>query len=281
MAIYAVGDIQGCYWPLRHLLTKIKFDPLNDQLWCVGDLVNRGPDSLKVLRYLKSLGDSCVAVLGNHDLHLLKLVAGARRHSSRDTFDDILQAPDRHELIEWLRHRPILHHDEHMNWCMVHAGLHPLWTLEKAKKRAKKIEKQLRSDHWKDFVLKLHSTNLPALEPQKGKGKRTAFAVAVFTYTRYCTRTGSFNWETSSGRPDSSRQRAWYEHLQLAWKDQCRVVFGHWAAKGLVTDQKHVLGLDTGCVWGGRLTLARLDSDPLELASVKSDMCHSHIEEYF
>lgn len=273
MAIYAVGDIQGCYKPLKRVLKKVGFDPEKDQLWCVGDLVNRGPDSLKVLRYLKSLGDSCIAVLGNHDLHLLKSVAGARRHSSRDTFDDILQVPDRYELIEWLRHRPILHHNEYMNWCMVHAGLHPLWTLEKAKKRARKIEKQLRSDNWKDFVLNLHSAHLPAIEPQKGKKKRTAFAVAVFTYTRYCTRTGSFNWETSSGRPDSSRQRAWFDHKNLAWRDQCRVVYGHWAARGLVKDQPHVLGLDSGCVWGGKLTLARLDGEELELTSVQCKAC--------
>jgi len=273
MAIYAVGDIQGCYKPLKKVLKKAGFDPAQDKLWCVGDLINRGPDSLKVLRYLKSLGDACVVVLGNHDLHMLKLVAGAKRHSAKDTFDDILQAPDRHELLEWLRHRPLLHHDEELNWCMVHAGMHPSWTLEIAKKWARKIEKRLQGESWKEFCLKLAENNVPSLEPRKGKGGRVAFSLAVLTYTRYCTRTGSFNWSTSSGRPDSSRQRPWFAHKKLAWRDQCRVVYGHWAAKGLVKDQPHVLGLDSGCVWGGRLTLARLDCDVPELISVKCKVC--------
>jgi len=269
MAVYAVGDIQGCYKPLKKVLKKVAFDPARDQLWCVGDLVNRGPDSLKTLRYLKSLGDACVAVLGNHDLHLLKQAAGAKRSSSRDTFDDVLHAPDRHELIEWLRHRPLLHHDEQLNWCMVHAGLHPSWSLKKAKRRARKIEKRLQGDGWLKFCRKLAEASFSATEPPKGKSGRVAFALAVLTYTRYCTRTGSFNWATASGRPDSSRQRPWFAHKQLAWRDQCRVVYGHWAAKGLVTDQKHVLGLDSGCVWGGRLTLARLDCATPEITSVK------------
>ena len=269
MAVYAVGDIQGCYKPLKKVLKKVAFDPARDQLWCVGDLVNRGPDSLKTLRYLKSLGDACVAVLGNHDLHLLKQAAGAKRSSSRDTFDDVLHAPDRHELIEWLRHRPLLHHDERLNWCMVHAGLHPSWSLKKAKRRARKIEKRLQGNGWLKFCRKLAEANCSATEPPKGKFGRVAFALAVLTYTRYCTRTGSFNWATASGRPDSSRQRPWFAHKQLAWRDQCRVVYGHWAAKGLVTDQKHVLGLDSGCVWGGRLTLARLDCATPEITSVK------------
>jgi bis(5'-nucleosyl)-tetraphosphatase (symmetrical) len=275
MAIYAIGDIQGCYKPLREVLDKAGFDPATDQLWCVGDLVNRGPDSLKVLRYLQSLGDSCVAVLGNHDLHLLKVVAGAKRHSEKDTFDDVLKAPDRQELIEWLRNRPLLHHDKKLKWCMVHAGLHPSWSLKKAKRRAVKIEQQLRSEKWKKFCRKLAEANFPATEPVKGKKGRIMFALAVLTYSRYCTVSGSFNWAVSSGRPASSRQRPWFSHKKLAWKDKCRVVYGHWAAKGVVADQKHVLGLDSGCVWGGKMTLARLDCEPVELISVKCEVCQS------
>ena len=273
MAVYAVGDIQGCYKPLKKLLKKVAFDPAVDRLWCVGDLVNRGPDSLEVLRYLKSLGDACVCVLGNHDLHLLEHAAGARRVSDRDTLHEVLHAPDAHELIEWLRHRPLLHHDEELNWCMVHAGLHPEWSLAKAKRRAQKVEKKLRGDQWKKFCRKLAKTKFPATEPLNTHGGRARFAVGVLTYTRYCTRTGSFSWSTAVGRPDSSRQRPWYAHKQLAWRGQCRVVFGHWAAKGLVSKQSHVLGLDSGCVWGGRLTLARLDCETPELTSVKCKVC--------
>jgi len=273
VAVYAVGDIQGCYKPLKKVLKKASFDPAKDQLWCLGDLVNRGPDSLKTLRYLKSLGNSCIALLGNHDLHLLEFAAGGKRHSDRDTFHDVLHAPDRDELIEWLRRRPLLHHDESLNWCMVHAGLHPMWTLKKAKKMASRIEKKLQGKRWKKFCRKLASAKLPATEPAKGKGGRTRFAVGVFTYSRYCTRTGSFNWGSVASRPASSRQRPWFAHKKLAWRGQSRIVYGHWAAKGLVKNQPHVLGLDSGCVWGGRLTLARLDCEPPELTSVKCKVC--------
>lgn len=273
MAIYAVGDIQGCYKPLKKVLKKVAFDPAKDQLWCVGDLVNRGPDCLKVLRYLKSLGDSCVAVLGNHDIHLLKLAAGGKRHSPKDTVSEVLEAPDHQELIEWLRHRPLVHHDPELNWCMVHAGLHPGWSLKKAKKRAARIEERLRGDKWKRFCRKLYNSPLPMHEPPKGDKDRVPFALAVFTYTRYCTGHGYFDWSVAVGRPPSWRQKPWYSHKLLKWKGDCRIVYGHWAAKGLVKNQPHVLGLDSGCVWGGRLTLARLDCDEPELTSVKCKAC--------
>jgi len=273
MAVYAIGDIQGCYKPLKKVLKKVAFDPAKDKLWCVGDLVNRGPDSLKVLRYLKSLGDACVAVLGNHDLHLLEHAAGGKRSYERDTLDELLQARDKNELVEWLRHRPLFHHDEALNWCMVHAGLHPAWKLKKIKRRAKKVEKKLQSDGWQKFCQKLHHQNFPSVEPEKGDPKRTLFNAAVLTRTRYCTQDGEFDWGVRTGQPPSSREKPWFAHQHLAWRDQCRVVYGHWAAKGLITDQPHVLGLDSGCVWGGRMTLARLDCEVPEIISVKCEAC--------
>ncbi|MDX8403238.1 MAG: symmetrical bis(5'-nucleosyl)-tetraphosphatase [Mariprofundaceae bacterium] len=276
MAVYAVGDIQGCFKPLKKVLKVVKFDPGKDQLWCVGDLVNRGPDSLKVLRYLKSLGDSCIAVLGNHDLHLLELVAGGKRLYDRDTFDDVFQAPDRDELIKWLRHRPLLHHDKALNYCMVHAGLHPAWQLKKIKRRAKKVEKILQSDDWQSFCQKLHHHDFPRIEPDKRGLKRMLFSTAVLTRTRYCTQDGVFNWGTRSGESSTPEEKPWFAHSKLAWRKQCRVVYGHWAAKGLVIDQKHVLGLDSGCVWGGSMTLARLDCEPFELTSVTCEACQPH-----
>lgn len=276
MAVYAVGDIQGCYTPLRKLLKQVSFDPGRDQLWCVGDLVNRGPDSLKVLRYLKSLGDACVAVLGNHDLHLLEHAAGGKRLYDRDTFDEVLQAPDRDELIEWLRYRPLFYHDKKLNWCMVHAALHPGWKLKKAKRRSKKVEKILKSDDWQHFCQKLHHHDFPESEPDKGDPERILFNVAVLTRTRYCTQDGVFNWGTRSGDASGADEKPWFEHKGLAWRDQCRVVFGHWAAKGVVKDQPHVLGLDSGCVWGEQMTLARLDCEPFQLTSVKCKACQSH-----
>ncbi|MDQ6960178.1 MAG: symmetrical bis(5'-nucleosyl)-tetraphosphatase [Mariprofundaceae bacterium] len=271
MAVYAVGDIQGCYKPLKQLLKKVEFNPAKDVLWCVGDLVNRGPDSLKVLRYLKSLGDACVCVLGNHDLHLLGQVAGESPYR-RDTLQKVLDAPERDDLMDWLRYRPLLHHDEGLGWCMVHAGFPPDWTLKKCKKRAKKVEDILRGKEWMEFCRHIHAHDFPACEPKKKGLSRQLFTVAAFTRVRYCTSDGCFNWHNRSGEPGRN-ECAWYAHKHLAWPDDCRVIFGHWAAQGLVTNRPHVLGLDSGCVWGETLTLARLDNTKIELSSVNCPAC--------
>lgn len=276
MAVYAVGDIQGCYKPLKKVLKKVGFDPVNDQLWCLGDLVNRGPDSLKVLRYLKSLGDAAICILGNHDLHLLEHAAGGRRSYGQDTFADVFDAPDRDELIEWLRHRPLLHYDASLNWCMVHAGLHPGWKLKKSKKRALKVEKELQGAGWKKFCKKLHHADFPKIEPRKGRLNKLIFTVAVLTRSRYCTANGKFNWGVRSGVSGSRSEKPWFAHKKLKWRKKSRVVYGHWAANGLVADQPHVLGLDTGCVWGGELTIARLDVEKPEITSVACKTCQRH-----
>jgi len=273
MAVYAIGDIQGCYEPLKQLLKKVHFNPERDVLWCVGDLVNRGYDSLKVLRYLKSLGDACICVLGNHDLHLLGQAAGEKPYR-RDSLRKVLAAPDRDELIDWLRHRPLLHHDEELDWCMVHAGFPPGWTLRKCRKRAGKVEDMLRSKQWMEFCRHIHAQDFPECEPKKKDALRPLFSVAAFTRMRYCTPDGCFDWRNRSGEPGRN-ERPWYAHKQLAWRHDCRVVFGHWAAKGLVTDQPHVLGLDSGCVWGGKLTLARLDKTDIRLTSSDCPACQS------
>ncbi|ATX82031.1 Bis(5'nucleosyl)-tetraphosphatase, ApaH [Mariprofundus ferrinatatus] len=257
MTVYAVGDIQGCYDQLKELLNKVRFNPEKDTLWCAGDLVNRGPKSLKTLRFLKSLGDAAVCVLGNHDLHLLELAAGGQSYR-RDTLRKILKADDRDELIEWLRHLPLLHHDKKLGWCMVHAGLHPDWSLKKAKKRARKVEKRLQGAQWKGFCKQMHHRMFPLREPKRGGDERALFSAAVFTRTRYCTRDGKFNWDVRSGKSRNRREKPWFEHSRLAWHRNCHVVYGHWAAMGLVVDKPYVLGLDTGCVWGGSLTLAKL-----------------------
>jgi len=257
MAVYAVGDIQGCYKPLKRLLKQVKFNADKDVLWCVGDLVNRGPDSLKTLRFLKSLGDACVCVLGNHDLHLLELASGEANYR-RDTLQAVLDADDCDALIQWLRHRPILHHDARLGWTMVHAGLHPGWSLAQAKKRGANIEAQLQGEHWQDFCHQLHHVKSPIAEPKKSDPTRLLFATAVLTRTRYCSSDGIFNWDVRTGESSDNEDKPWFKHQQLNWMKDTHVVYGHWAAKGLVDDQPHVLGLDTGCVWGNRLTLAKL-----------------------
>lgn len=254
MAVYAVGDIQGCFGELKSVLRKVHFDPRHDSLWCVGDLVNRGPRSLETLRYLKSLGEACVCVLGNHDLHLLALAASGKVDRA-DSLAQVLEAPDCDALIDWLRSRPLLHHDAELGWAMIHAGLHPDWSLDKARRRAASIEQRLRGKDWKKFVLRLRNADTPEREPEKGEKGRLRFATAVMTRSRYCTREGVFNWKSASLGP---RERPWFAFDRIKWRRDARIVFGHWAARGLVLDQMHVLGLDSGCVWGGSLTLAEL-----------------------
>jgi len=257
MAVYAVGDIQGCFGALKSLLRKVHFDPKFDVLWCVGDLVNRGPKSLETLRFLKSLGDACICILGNHDLNLLELAAGGKRYKS-SSLSGILKASDCDELIDWLRQRPLLHHDKKLGWAMVHAGIHPEWSLKKAKGRAAEVEKKLRGKKWKKFCLKMHGAKFPDREPPKGDKLERLFTAAVLTRSRYCTSDGQFNWSVSSGESRSRRDKPWFAFHRLAWQRECKLVYGHWAAKGLVLNQPHVLGLDSGCVWGGSLTLAQL-----------------------
>ena len=276
MAVWAVGDIQGCHAPLMRLLERVEFDPARDVLWCVGDVVNRGPDSLAVLRFLRSLGDACVNVLGNHDLHLLGRAAGEKAYR-RDTLEEVLNAPDAGELMDWLRHRPLLHDDPALGWCMVHAGLAPHWTLDEARRRARRIESRLADDGWRSFVRHVHAQEFPRRDPEDGSGADDElagdlFAVAALTRARYCTADGVFDWRNRAGLAGPGED-AWYAHRRLAWRDGSRVVFGHWAARGLVTDQPHVLGLDSGCVWGGRLTMARLDAPGPTLVSEPCEQC--------
>ncbi len=273
MAIWAVGDIQGCHAPLMRLLERVDFDPARDVLWCVGDVVNRGPDSLAVLRFLRSLGDACVMVLGNHDLHLLGRAAGEAAYR-RDTLEDVLHAPDVDELMDWLRRRPLLHRDADLGCCLVHAGLAPAWTLDEALNRARRVEARLGGDDWTSFVRHVHAQQFPRRDPGS-VGDTLAFdlfSVAVLTRSRYCTPDGMFDWQNRAGDPGPGED-AWYDHPDLAWRGDVRVVFGHWAARGLVTDRPHVLGLDSGCVWGGRLTAARLDAPEVELESVPCEVC--------
>ena len=258
MSIYAVGDIQGCFDPLRRLLDELAFDPACDRLWCTGDLVNRGPDSLAVLRFARSLGDACVSVLGNHDLHLLTLAAGGMSYR-RDTMRDVLDAPDAGELLDWLRRLPLMFDDAELGMSLVHGGLHPAWDVETAMHRAAMVEARLGSDAWPDFCLKLHHDAYPVRQPDAEGLEAELFTVAVMTRTRYCTDGGVFDWGNRAGPAQEAAQLPWFA-FDAPWRRQRRIVYGHWSAMGLVADQPHVLGLDSGCVWGGALSAARLDA---------------------
>jgi bis(5'-nucleosyl)-tetraphosphatase (symmetrical) len=259
MAVYAIGDVQGCYDPFRRLLDELRFDPGSDTLWLTGDLVNRGPKSLKTLRFIVSLGDSVVSVLGNHDLHLLAVARGAVDYSSR--FSDLrklLNAPDLEEMIEWLRRCPLAHYDESLNALLVHAGTHPQWSVEQTLARAAEVEKVLRGKSDKKLLSKMYG-NTPATWSRDLSGyKRLRFIVNCLTRMRMMTHQYKLNL-AHSGPPWTARARlgAWFDFEDRACAGT-RVVFGHWSALGLLV-MPELVSLDTGCVWGRQLTAVRLD----------------------
>ncbi len=267
MAVYAIGDVQGCYDELLHLLDHIRFDPASDTLWLTGDLVNRGPRSLEVLRFVRNLGDTAVTVLGNHDLHLLATASGTRPPRKKDSLDAILHAEDRGELLTWLRHRPLLHRDQASGWAMVHAGLPPQWNLAKAAACATELEAVLRGPKHRDFFAHMYGDG-PAVWDDKLKGiKRLRFITNCLTRLRYCDRKGRLALE-AKGPPgtQSPRYMPWYTVPQRASEGE-RIVFGHWSTLGYRSEQG-VYSLDTGCIWGGQLTALRLDGETPQRYSI-------------
>jgi bis(5'-nucleosyl)-tetraphosphatase (symmetrical) len=255
---YAIGDVQGCYEELRALLAQLKFSPDSDRVWFVGDLVNRGPQSLEVLRFVRALGDNAVVVLGNHDLHLLAIACGSRRKRKSDTLDEVLAAPDRDILLEWLITRPLAHFDEQGD-LMVHAGLVPQWTVGMAIELAREVESALRTDPRALFE------NMYGDEPTRWSDAlsgmdRLRFAINVLTRLRVCTSEGQIDLKMK-GKPPRGHPtlRPWFE-LENRQSAAARIVFGHWSALGVVV-RTDVVGLDSGCVWGGALTALDLDTD--------------------
>ena len=259
MAVYAIGDVQGCYDPFRNLLDEIDFDPSADTLWLTGDLVNRGPKSLKMLRYVKSLGDSVVTVLGNHDLHLLALADGNQRFSKRfETLQKVLDAPDRDELLHWLRHQPLAHYDKRLNTLLVHAGTHPLWNVRKTLAHAAEVEAVLQSNKHVALLKKMYG-NTPAQWSMTLSGyKRLRFIINCLTRMRMLTEKMRLNF-SHSGSPWRARKNLvpWFQVPDPAWAGT-RIVFGHWSALGLIL-LPDLISLDTGCVWGRQLTAVRID----------------------
>lgn len=252
MTTYAIGDLHGCLKPLERILDKIRFDPADDQLWFVGDLINRGPDSLATLRYVKALGDSAITVLGNHDLHFLAVAHGYRKSSPKDTFNSLLKAPDRDDLCDWLASRPLLHSDRKLAHTLVHAGIHPHWSLKRAHKLAKLVHRALVSD--REQVLATMYSNSPVQWDKELKAyERLRFAINVFTRMRYCTVDGSLDF-TFNGSPSAAprRLRAWY-----AVPDRkplnTSIIFGHWSGHPAIAPTG-IVPVDRGCVWKGSLS---------------------------
>lgn len=259
MAVYAIGDLQGCYDPFRRLLDALDFDEQKDTLWLTGDLVNRGPKSLKTLRFTKSLGEAAITVLGNHDLHLLALAAGQQRLSGRfASLEKVLKAPDCDELIDWLRHRPLAHYDEKLNTLLVHAGTHPLWSIKKTLNRAAEVESMLHGSRHATLLGKMYGNTPLQWSGDLAGYKRLRFIVNCLTRMRMLTGKMHLNF-SHSGPPYRARKnlKPWFEFPDPAWAGT-RIVFGHWSALGLMV-LPQLLSLDTGCVWGRQLTAARLD----------------------
>ncbi len=257
MATYVIGDLQGCYEPLRRLLDRIDFDPAKDRLWFVGDLVNRGPDSLACLRFVKSLGQGALVVLGNHDLHLLARAEGETRNTRKDNLDDILTAPDRDELLAWLRGRPLMHHDPDKGFSMVHAGLPPQWDLAQALACAGELEAVLRGPDYRDFLAGMYGDEPSLWSPELSGMERLRFITNCLTRMRYCDPQGRLDL-TAKGHPGTQPPQAlpWFRIPWRASRGE-RIVFGHWSTlKWLAED--NVWSLDTGCLWGGHLTAIRI-----------------------
>ena len=255
MATYAIGDIQGCWTQLAQLIERLRFNPQSDRLWCVGDLVNRGPNSLDVLRFIRDLGDSARVVLGNHDLFLLAVSEGVIPLRAKDTIGDVLGADDRQNLLAWLRRQP-LHHRER-SYLMVHAGLLPQWTTDEASQLAGEVEAALTGDGYKAFLQALFHDPVTTWTPTLQGPTRLAAIARVFTRLRTCTATGETS--TFSGPPDEAPAGylPWFRIPDRRNTD-ATIITGHWAALGLHLEP-NLLAIDSGCVWGRQLTAVRLE----------------------
>jgi bis(5'-nucleosyl)-tetraphosphatase (symmetrical) len=257
MAVYAVGDVQGCYEALSCVLRKVDFDAGRDQLWLAGDALNRGPQSLEVLRFMRSLGASARLVLGNHEVHLLAVAAGVRRLRSSDTLDALLAAPDRAELLEWLTQQPLLHVDQVLGYCMVHAGIPPHWDLAQAVGFAREAQAWLEPDRIAS-VVGACDEEPDELTEQLSPALRARMIVSYFTRMRVCTPEGRLNSSFKGVVADCPPGFApWFAYPGRKTRAE-RVIFGHWAALNGKADAPNVFALDTGCAWGRTLTLMRL-----------------------
>lgn len=260
MATYAIGDIQGCNAEFEQLLQRIKFNAVQDQLWLVGDLVNRGPESLAVLRRVKSLGDAAITVLGNHDLHLLAVAAGVAELQSSDTLDEILSAPDRDELLTWLRHQRMLYMQG--GYVLVHAGLLPGWAAQQAQHLAQEVEQALRGNDYVTFLEKMYGNTPDRWDDGLTGYKRLRVITNAFSRLRVCSAQGEMQFKFKGELKDVPLNlMPWYEVPGRA-SANATVIFGHWSALGLVV-KRSVIALDTGCLWGGSLTAIRLEDRKL------------------
>ncbi len=265
MSTYAIGDVQGCQHELLSLLEEIRFDTLRDKLWFAGDLVNRGPASLETLRFVKQLGDSAIAVLGNHDLHLLAIANGQTQFAHKsDTLNDILMADDRDELLCWLRQLPLMHRDKRLGFILTHAGLPPQWTIKQAGEYAKEVETILSGDNYAAYFANMYGSTPDHWTGELQGWDRLRVITNYFTRLRYCDKYGKmeFKEKRSPGKQNAPYQ-PWFEIKNRVSRDH-KLLFGHWAAlRDYPVDfsKYNVFPLDTGCLWGGELSALRLEDE--------------------
>jgi len=259
MATYAIGDIQGCYDSLMCLLDRVNFDRSSDTLWVAGDLVNRGPNSLETLRFLKHLGEHTKIVLGNHDLHLLAIAEDIRRPHPKDSINDILAAPDRDELLTWLRQQPLLFYDPIRQYVLVHAGLAPQWSIEQALSLAQEVETALKGPDYKEFLCQMYGDQPNIWDDTLTGWPRLRLITNYFTRMRLCSERGELELTHHQGIENAPAGFGpWFAHKNRQTR-HLNILFGHWAALEGESNQDRVFALDTGCVWGRKLTMMRLE----------------------
>jgi bis(5'-nucleosyl)-tetraphosphatase (symmetrical) len=261
MATYAVGDIQGCLGPLQCLLDTVEFQPGRDRLWLCGDLVNRGPESLETLRFLYRMRDSVVAVLGNHDLHLLAVAWSKHKARDKDTIREILDAPDRSQLLEWIRRFPLLHHDPKLGYAMVHAGIPPIWSLGRALQYSREMEFILQSEELTNFLSHMYGNQPDRWHDHLHGPDRWRLITNYFTRMRFCSADGQLELTCKQG-PDKAPAgfAPWFTYPNPAL-ERTRLVFGHWASLEGKTERPGLHALDTGCVWGRSLMALCLETE--------------------
>ena len=267
MAVYAIGDIQGCYAELEQLLDTIQFDSEADCLWFVGDLVNRGPQSLDAIQFVRSLGNSAKCVLGNHDIHLIACHAGVQTCKPKSSLNQILNSTAADDIIDWLRHLPLIHHDKELEWVMVHAGLLPQWDLALAKQCANEVETELSSENYISFLESAYGDMPNYWSSNLGSEDRRRVILNTFTRIRLCDLQGrmDFSYKGELGLQNKDLH-PWFDIPRKS--ENLKIIFGHWSALGL-KQTDNLLGIDTGCLWGSQLTAARIDTCPVEIYQVQ------------
>ena len=270
MAVWAIGDIQGCNASLQELLEKIDFKPYKDTLWVAGDLVNRGPNSLEVLEYLYSIRKSVVIVLGNHDIALIAAYYGIKK--SNETIDPILNSPNAKKLIDWLRKQKFLHTDYSLGYCMSHAGISPEFDLGMAMEYAKRIEAKLQGQDPVPWLEKMFKHGIERFDRKASPVDIDRYILSAFIRMRFCYKDHRLDFDQKGAPTDALREKGlkpWFE-CNKRKEIPLKIIFGHWSTLGYYQDE-NVLSLDTGCLWGGALTAARIDRKKVEIVSLNCD----------